>query len=199
MGRRGLIFLSVLSMLFCGYGTPFKAMAEKRAVMIIAPKDFRDEELQRPKEILEKGGVKVAIASPSLKVVTGMLGAKVKPDIQIRDLRVVDFDAIIFVGGMGASYYWENPMAHKIAQEAVRQNKILCAICIAPVILSNSGVLKGKKATVWSSESKKIEAKGAIFTGRPVEIDGKIITANGPGAAEEFGRAILRLLTSEGR
>jgi len=69
--------------------------------MVIASQDFRDEELLTPKEILENKGVKVTIASSSLDTATGMLGAKVKPDILIEDVNVNDFDAVIFVGGAG--------------------------------------------------------------------------------------------------
>ncbi|CAG1772182.1 partial protease I, partial [uncultured bacterium] len=53
----------------------------KKAVIIIASNNFRDEELLKPKEVLEKNGVAVTVASSSLKEATGMLGAKVKPDI----------------------------------------------------------------------------------------------------------------------
>ena len=75
---------------------------------------------------------------------------------------------------------------------------MLSAICIAPVTLANSGVLKGKKGTVWTNEESKIEQKlidkGVNYTGKTVEIDGNIITANGPEAAEEFGKAIVNAL-----
>ena len=165
-----------------------------KVVMIIAEKDFRDEELQKPKEILEKYGAKVIIASSTTNIATGMLGMKIKPDILINEIKVEEYDAIIFVGGSGASQYWNDPIAHSIAKEAIKKDKILCAICIAPVTLANAGVLQGKKATVWPSEAERIKNMGAIYTGANVEIDGKIITANGPAAAEEFGEAIAKAL-----
>lgn len=167
----------------------------KRVVMIIAQDDFRDEELLQPKEILKKSGIEVKIASTTLDSVKGMLGAKVKPDILFRDVQAKDFDAVIFVGGSGASQYWNDPLAHKLAQDAAGLNKVLAAICIAPVTLSNAGLLKGKRATVWSSESEKLKAGGANYTGRPVEKDGNIITASGPAAATEFGYEIVRALS----
>lgn len=171
-------------------------MEEKRVVMIIASKNFRDEELQKPKSILEKQGIKIVIASTTKDVVTGMLGATAKPDILISELKVMDYDAIVFVGGGGASEYWNDPIAHAIIQEAVKQGKILCAICIAPVTLANAGVLKGKRATVWPTEQDKLKAKGALYTGKKVEVDGNIITGSGPKAAKEFGKAIVKALTA---
>ncbi|MCD6213570.1 MAG: DJ-1/PfpI family protein, partial [Candidatus Desulfofervidus sp.] len=51
-----------------------------------------------------------------------------------------------------------------------------------------------KKATVWSSEASQLKSLGAIYTGKPVERDGLIITANGPQAAKKFGETILATL-----
>jgi len=168
--------------------------AEKKVVMIIAHKNFRDEELEIPKNIMENKGIKVIVASSSRDYATGMLGATVKPDILINEIKVKDYDAIIFVGGSGANCYWNDPTAHLIAQEAVKKGKILCAICIAPVTLANAGVLKGKRATVWPAVKNKLRAKGAIYTGKNLEVDDGIITASGPQAAQEFGKAIVNAL-----
>ena len=166
----------------------------KKVVMIIAQDGFRDEELFQPKEILEKEGIQVKIASSSLKEAKGMLGAKVKPEMLLSDVNMGDFDAIIFVGGRGASEYWDNPFAHKLAREAIALNKVVGALCIAPVTLAKAGILKGKKATVSPSEGGQLQAAGATYTGRPLEEDGNIITADGPSTSGEFGQAILRAL-----
>ena len=166
----------------------------KRVLMVIAHNGFRDEELARPKTLLEGAGYEVIIASSSLGEAKGMLGVKIKPHILLQDAKVADYEAVIFVGGIGAQQYWHDPMAHRLAQEAISQGKVLGAICIAPVILANAGVLQGKKATVWASEKRKLENRGAQYTGRMVEADGRIVTANGPQAAEAFGKEILRLL-----
>ena len=82
----------------------------------------------------------------------------------------------------------------------VKQNKVLAAICISPIILTKAGVLKGKKATVWSSPLDKSwikvlqESGQAIYQEEDVVVDGKIITANGPAAAGRFGQAIVEVL-----
>lgn len=167
----------------------------KKVVMIIASDKFRDEELQKPQSILEKEGVKVTVASSVVnKEVTGMLGAKAMPTMNFKDINPKDWDGIVFVGGMGASEYWDNPKAHEIARKAVENKKVLGAICIAPVTLANAGVLEGKKATAWQDVDGKLKAKGINYTGNPVEVDGKIITGNGPAAAEEFGNALVKAL-----
>ncbi len=166
----------------------------KRAVMIIARSNFRDEELLKPKEVLEKNGVIVTVASSSLKEATGMLGAKVKPDILFTNINVSEYDAVIFVGGSGASEYWDNPTAHKIANDANNAKKIIGAICIAPVTLAKAGLLANKKATTYSSTVSDIKSAGAKYSGADVERDGNIITASGPPVAQKFGETIVNAL-----
>jgi len=76
------------------------------------------------------------------------------------------------------------------------QGKVLAAICIAPGILAAAGVLNNKKVTVWSSAMDKsfiriLEKSGAKYLDKSVVSDGKIITASGPDAAQEFAQAII--------
>jgi len=165
-----------------------------RVVMIIAPRDWRDEELLAPRRILEAAGVEVVVAASSLQPAKGALGATVTPDVLLADVDPEQYDAVIFVGGPGAQEYWSSAQAHQIARGAQEHGKVLGAICIAPVTLANAGVLAGRRATVWASEAPRLKAKGAEYTGRPVEVDGRIVTADGPGSAEEFGRAVLAAL-----
>ncbi|MDI6821744.1 MAG: DJ-1/PfpI family protein [Actinomycetota bacterium] len=166
----------------------------KKILMIIAHKDFRDEEYKQPRDLFEEEGFDVTVASSSLEEAKGMLGMEVKPDILLDQVNVEDYDAIVFVGGSGASEYWDNSTAHTIAQKAVEANKILAAICIAPVTLANAGVLSGKKATVYSSRIGEIQAKGAKYEETDVIRDGNIITASGPQASRAFARAIVEAL-----
>ena len=166
------------------------SLAGKRVVMIIAPENFRDEELIEPQEVLYDRGAEVKVACKSLETAKGMLGAQVKPDLLISDIKVEDWDAIVLIGGTGSSVYWEDSTVHALLNRAVEQDKIVGAICIAPVTLANAGILSGKKATVYDSEKQKLVDKGAEYTGKGVERDGNVITANGPPAAKGFGEAI---------
>jgi protease I len=164
----------------------------KKIVMVIGENDYRDEELLEPKRIFEKNGIQVSVASTSLEVSKGVLGAEVKPDLLVQDIAVSDLDALVFVGGQGATQYWDDPISHKIAFDAVNAQKIVAAICIAPVILAKAGLLKGKRATVWATEAGQISYNGAIYTKKNVEIDGNIITAAGPFAARQFAEEIIK-------
>ena len=166
----------------------------KSVVMVIASQNFRDEELFKTQEVLEQHGARVIVASSSLDTSKGMLGGTCKPDMPVKDVNVTDYDAVVFIGGKGAQEYWDDETAHLIAQAAVNQDKVLGAICIAPVTLARAGVLRGKKATVFPSVAQRLQAEGAVYVKVPVQEDGKIITADGPTSAEGFGEALARAL-----
>lgn len=167
----------------------------KKVLLIIAPENFRDEELLHTKEELERAGMATKVASSKKGEVRGMLGAKVIPDITLEQVKVDEYDGIVFVGGSGSAVYFEDKKAISIAREAFKKGKTVGAICIAPVILANAGVLKDKRATVFPGDYvQKIVDGGAIYQEKPVVVDGKVITANGPGAAREFGRTLAKAL-----
>lgn len=173
------------------------AQTGKKAVMLIAQDGFQDDELFRPKEVLEKNGIAVTVASSSLTEAKGMNGGKFMPQVLLGDVQTGDFDAVVFIGGSGAAQYLDNPQAHKLARDAAAQGKIVGAICIAPRILANAGVLKGRRATVYPTEGGKLKDAGVNYTAMPVEIDGEIITADGPDSAVRFGEEIVKALKDQ--
>lgn len=165
-----------------------------KVLMIIAQEGFRDEEFFEPRDILIKNGIEVKVASQEMKMAHGKLGGSVMPDLTVSDADVDDFEAVIFVGGPGAAVYLDDPIAHKLAKDFYAAGKIVAAICMAPSILANAGLLENKKATAFPNEKANLKAHGANFTGAMVEVDGKIVTACGPEAAKEFGEKIVELL-----
>ncbi len=167
----------------------------KTVALVIAEQFFRDEEYQIPKDILERWGYRVITASTKLENAIGKLGMTVKPDILVKDLINQKLAALIFVGGGGSSQYFNDQSVHQLARHFNDRGNIVGAICIAPVILANAGVLKGKKATVFPDGIKDLEKSGAVYTGNLVEVDGNIITGAGPEAAETFGNKLVAMLT----
>ncbi len=170
----------------------------KKILMIVAFENFRDEEFEIPYETFRSAGASVTVASWQTGTAKGMLGKTLEINTTIDDVNVDDYDAVVFVGGSGAQKYYSNERALTIAREAYEKGKVLGAICIAPGILAKAGVLKGKNATIWDSGSgefvKILEENGATYTAMNVEIDGNIVTANGPHAAQGFAEAIIEKL-----
>jgi len=194
---RKLFLLIILFILFSGFAYSEKQI-NKKAVLIIAPFNFQDNEYFITKDELIRSGIKIYTASLNPEKAVSQSGRTVKPDIGINMIRPGDFDAIVFIGGPGVTVYFENPIIKNLAIDFYKNRKITAAICLAPVILANSGILKDKNATVWDNPQKEFSSvlikHGANYTQKPVVIDGIIITADGPLSSSIFSRAIVREL-----
>ena len=169
-------------------------MSTKKILMIIAPSQFRDEELFVPQAIFTQAGYVVDIASKGVQRSKGVMGKEAVVSCSFDAVKAEGYDAVILVGGGGAQVYWEDISLHSFLKEAYNGKKVIGAECIAPDILANAGLLTGKKATVWKSEGVRLQAKGVQYTGESVTVDGSIVTSNGPQAAEAFARKIASLL-----
>ena len=170
---------------------------EKKVLMIIAPRNFRDEELREPKAILEREGLKVVVASTVSGTANGMFGMQVNPDTTVDEVSPEEFDAVVVVGGSGSqTHLWDNSRVQEIVQASHQRRSLVAAICISPVVLARAGLLRGRKATVFRTATTISELKkgGALISEAPVVVDGEIITGEGPEAAREFGQKIAESL-----
>ncbi|MCF7844265.1 MAG: DJ-1/PfpI family protein [Kiritimatiellales bacterium] len=167
-----------------------------KALLIIAKEGFQDIELNGTRDALIAAGFEVILGSSEIGSCAGKLGGSEEAAKALKDVQVDEYDCLAFIGGPGASQFFDDGEALRIAHEAARLNKPLGAICIAPIILAKARVLSGKQATVWDSDGQQqseLEKYEAQYTGDSVTVDGKIVTANGPDAAEEFGRTLATL------
>ncbi len=168
-----------------------------KALFVIAPENFKDVEYLAPQEILKQGGVETKVASLKEGKARGANGTEVAVDFLVNDVNPTDYDAIIFVGGPGMAEIVTDERLKKLAKDFFAAKKLTTAICIAPMILVNAGLLKGKQATVWAGATADFKAQGAIYQGEGVFIDGLFITASGPQVAKEFGEKILKMLARQ--
>ena len=167
-------------------------LKNKRILMVVAPKNFKDEEYYIPKEIFESMGLLVSTCSTSNEALSAA-GRKLAVDVTL-DKATSNYDAIMFVGGPGAIVLFDNEKAWNLARDFLNKNKLVAAICIAPSILANSGILQGKRATAFPSEEQNLLNKGALYTGSLVTIDKNIITGKNPGASRELASQIIKIL-----
>lgn len=165
----------------------------KKFLLVIAP-NFRDEEYFQPKQILEQGGMEVVTTSWQKGEIGGAGGGKTTAELAVKEVKVEDFVGIAFIGGPGMVNNIGDQALLELAKNFADSGKITAAICVAPAILAKAGVLSGKKATAWSGVAEILKSQGANYTGDKVTVDGKIVTADGPASAEEFGKTIMSLL-----
>lgn len=165
--------------------------------MVIAPADFRDEELLQPKAAFEAEGAVVEVASTTTDVARGMLGAEVKPDLALSGVDPHRYAAIAVAGGSGAqTYLWDNHALHALLRLARRDGTPIGAICLAPAALARAGLLRGVRATVYGEQRAKheLERGGAFYVDEHVVSDQGIVTAAGPRDARAFARALMQMV-----
>lgn len=171
----------------------------KKVLLFVAFSGFQDTEYNETYQSLQKAGWQTTTISSNMGTAQGKFGAKIAVENLISDVNMNDYQALVLIGGPGAESYLQNQDLHRLAQQAVQQNKIVAAICVAPAILAEAGVLKGKSATVWSSAVDHsfidiLTKDGAQYVEQGAVVTGKIITANGPDVAKDFGQKIIELL-----
>jgi protease I len=167
-----------------------------RVIMIIAQKDFRDEELFDTKDALVQQNIGIDVAAPSTGTAFGKLGGTIEPDLSFDEVELERYDGIVFVGGPGAYDLIDDTSLHALANNFYNDDKVVAAICIAPAILARADLLGGKSATIHSSGENYLKEAEADYTEEDIEQDGKLITANGPAVASLFGQTIAKELRS---
>lgn len=177
-----------------------KPLEGKKVLFIICQENYRDEELAHPREEVTSAGATAEVAARETAPAKGMLGAVENPGVRIRDAKARDYDAVVAIGGRGTpEHLWNDEELHKLLRDARDAGKVVGGICLSGATLAVAGLLKGVEATCYVTDASKREmAKGgAIFVEKPVVVSGRIVTANGPPAAKEFGKALVSAL-SEG-
>ena len=169
----------------------------KTVAFIIAHDGYQSIEYRTPKKMIESVGIRVITVSDKIGTATAHDGSTTEVEVKLDQLKVENYDAIIFVGGPGALEHLDNSISHTIIQKAIEKNIILGAICISTRILAKADALIGKRATGWNGDDELPH----IYTLNHVNyihmdtvVDGNIITAVGPSAAQEFAQRIIESL-----
>jgi len=160
-------------------------------VYVFLAEGFEEIEALSVVDILRRAGINTkTISITGNNVVSGAHGIPVVADKNFDEESFAKAEMLVLPGGMpGAS----GLDAHKGLRELIlnfdKANKPLAAICAAPLVYGNLGLLKGKQVTCYPGFEKFLE--GAVLTNKAVVKDGLFITANGPGAALSFALEIV--------
>ena len=170
---------------------------KRKILLVLASKTFRDCEYLVPKAFFEQGGFEVQTTSTS-EVSVGRFGFNVQNEYLLENVIPENFDGIYFVGGGGSAEYLENDTAKKLFQSFLYSNKPIAAICAAPRNFLAWGLLKNKKSTGFDLDGvfskMAVENESIGMPDQKVVVDGLILTANGPEAAEESAIEYMGLL-----
>ena len=166
-------------------------------VYIMLADGFEEIEALTVVDIVRRAGIGInTVSITSDRKVTGAHGITVEADDIMSKTDLASSECVILPGGMPGAANLRS--CNKLCQELERRansRQPIAAICAAPFILGELGILKGKRATCYPGFENKLE--GATFTGAMVEQDGFIITGKGPAAAMDFALKIAEAMTSK--
>ena len=168
-----------------------------RALIVLAH-GFEEIEAVTAVDVLRRGGVETIVASLSPeREVKGAHGLLLLADVAFDEVEKDDFDAIILPGGGEGT---EKLRASEKLLERLRrqksEEKLICAICAAPLVLVDAGVLSpGQHVTCYPTCIVQLDRKSANV---PVVADGDVITGQGPGASTLFALVVLQAIAGPG-
>ncbi len=164
-------------------------------VVIITPqREFQDEEFFQIKFAFESALMQIVVASSRSGRILGSQGTVGQADLGLADVKVEEYDAVVFIGGAGAVPYANNAQVKDLARQAVTQDKVVAASGTAALILASADVVKSARVTGLAAHQQLLVLAGGAYTGAMVERDGSLITSAGPLAAPQFARMIVQTL-----
>jgi len=146
-------------------------------------------------DLLVRAGVEVVSAGLEAGPVTASRGVVLLPQMTLDEALQREYDMVVLPGGMpGAANLDSDPRLHQLLRKMADSGKITAAICAAPRVLANAGLLQGKKATSYPGHLDKMDLPDVEYRQEAVVQDGKVITSRGPGTAMDFALALIEQL-----
>ncbi len=146
-------------------------------------------------DLLRRAKIKVITASLSKEPVTCSRGTILIADVNLDAVLEDSFDMLILPGGLpGADNLNADPRIHQLITRLADQNKHISAICAAPKVLLQNGILDGKKATAYPGALSAMDTSKVMLSEDAIQVDDKVITSRGPGTAMDFALTLIETL-----
>ena len=146
-------------------------------------------------DLLRRAGIEVVTAGLTDGPVTASRGVVLIPDRSLDQVLDDDFDMIVLPGGLpGADHLDADPRIHALLQRMAEQERYTAAICAAPKVLLNAGLLDGRRATAYPGIIDGLMTENSQLLADAVVTDGKVVTSRGPGTAMDFALTLIERL-----
>jgi 4-methyl-5(b-hydroxyethyl)-thiazole monophosphate biosynthesis len=151
-------------------------------------------------DLLRRAGIEVVSAGLQDGPVKCSRGTVLLPDATLDDALKQDYDMVVLPGGMpGAKNLNEDPRIKTLLRKMADSGRFTGAICAAPFVLAEAGLLSGKRATSYPGFVDKMGLPDVEYVNDPVVQDGKVITSRGPGTAMDFALALVEILAGKAK
>jgi len=169
-------------------------MNSPRFALIVLPQGFEEVEAVTPVDVLRRAGVSVTIASLDERLeVTGRNGIALLADAPLDVSFSRSYDMVILPGGPGVKHLRADPRVIDLVKKQAARGGWVAAICAAPTVLHDAGLLSGRRYTAHFSVAGEL---GSILEAERVVVDAPIITSRGAGTALDFGLELVGRLVS---
>jgi 4-methyl-5(b-hydroxyethyl)-thiazole monophosphate biosynthesis len=167
-------------------------------VLVILPEGFEELEAVAPIDVLRRAGCSVRLAAlGATRRVTGRNHLVLEADALLSDSPAPDVaplqDCLLLPGGPGVTLLRASVAVRTLVTRHHAAGKLLAAICAAPAVLSDAGLLQGRRYTAHPSVAGELTA---ILATERVVLDGQLLTSRGAGTALDFGLALVSALVS---
>lgn len=167
------------------------------SVLAILAEGFEEVEAMAPIDLLRRAGADVTVAAlaPGIHV-TGRSNVTIHADTSLTSVESQLFDCVFLPGGPGVKHLRADPRVAALVRRHDTEARWLAAICAAPTVLHDVGLLDGKRYTAHFSVADELTA---ILSNERVVADGRLLTSRGAGTAIDFGLFLIEKLFSRER
>jgi len=151
-------------------------------------------------DLLRRAGIDVISAGLDAKPVRASRGVVFIPDTTLDEALKQEYDMVVLPGGQpGTNNLDADSRIHALLKKMADCEKFTAAICAAPKVLANAGLLAGKRATAFPGTLEKLQLTDTRLEHAPVVKDGKVITSRGPGTAMDFALSLIEILAGKSK
>lgn len=168
-------------------------------VLMLSADNFEDTELLVPSYRLKEEGIQVDLASLKPGSIKGKHGYEVKVDKVLDEIDPAAYDMLVLPGGKAPEVIRNDVRAQTIARYFMDKNLPIAAICHGPLTLISAGLLKGRRATCYSTVVPELKAAGVQYEDSEAVIDGNLLTSRSPDDLPAFMREMMKKIRQADR
>jgi protease I len=174
---------------------------EGRCVAVLATDGVEQVELTEPVQALRAAGAAVFVVAPKAGSIQAFQhldkGQEIRVDRELASASPLDFDALVLPGGVAnPDQLRTNEKAVQFVRDFVEADKPVGAICHAPWLLVEAGLVKGRTLTSWPSLKTDIRNAGGDWVDKAVVVDQKLITSRKPDDLPQFCERLVSAFAS---